>query len=116
MFASVALMTKSLLPKGFHKRLIPEVSMICFNQKRQVTGNVHFRRAVTYAIDRKKIAASKTFHAKDLYGIVPANYSYSPENDVDYREDAGNIVGLDKRRPKTSGSRPKRKPGEIKSL
>lgn len=84
--------------KGFHKRLIPEVSMICFNQKRQVTGNVHFRRAVTYAIDRKKIAASKTFHAKDLYGIVPANYSYSPENDVDYREDAGNIVGLDKKK------------------
>lgn len=84
--------------KGFHKRLIPEVSMIRFNQKRQVTGNVHFRRAVTYAIDRKKIAASKTFHAKALYGIVPANYSYSPENDVDYREDAGNIVGLDKKK------------------
>lgn len=72
--------------------------MIRFNQKRQVTGNVHFRRAVTYAIDRKKIAASKTFHAKALYGIVPANYSYSPENDVDYREDAGNIVGLDKKK------------------
>lgn len=84
--------------KEFHKRLIPEVSMIRFNQKRMVTGNVHFRRAVTYAIDRKKIAASKTFHVKALYGIVPANYSYSPENDVDYREDAGNIVGLDKKK------------------
>lgn len=84
--------------RGFHHRRIPEISIICFNQKRQVTGNVHFRRAVTYAIDRKKIAASKTFHVKALYGVVPANYSYSPENDVDYREDAGNIVGLDKKK------------------
>lgn len=98
--------------RGFHHRRIPEISIICFNQKRQVTGNVHFRRAVTYAIDRRKIAATKGFHGQALYGIVPADYSYSPENDVDYRKEAGKIVDLNKTKAKSEWEQAKKEIGK----
>ena len=97
---------------GFHYHRIPEISIICFNPKRQATGNVHFRRAVTYAIDREKIAATKGFHGQALYGIVPADYSYNPENDVDYREDAGRIVDLNKAKAKSEWEQAKKEIGK----
>ena len=98
--------------RGFHHRRIPEISIICFNPKRQVTGNVHFRRAVTYAIDRRKIAAEKSFHGQALYGIVPADYSYSPENDMDYRKEAGEIIGLNKEKSKSEWEQAKKEIGK----
>ena len=97
---------------GFHHQMIPEISAICFNPKRQVTGNVHFRRAVTYAIDRRKIAATKGFHGRPLYGIIPAGYSYNPENDVDYREDAGRIVDLNKAKSRSEWEQAKNEIGK----
>lgn len=77
-----------------------------------MTGNVHFRRAVTYAIDRRKIAATKGFHGQALYGIVPADYSYSPENDVDYRKEAGKIVDLNKTKAKSEWKQAKKEIGK----
>lgn len=97
---------------GFHHRRIPEISVICFNPKRQVTGNVHFRRAVTYAIDRRKIAATRDFHGQALYGIVPADYSYNPENDVDYRQEAGRIVDLNKAKARSEWEQARREIGK----
>lgn len=80
----------------FHSCLIPEITTVCFNSHRKVTGNVHFRRAVTYGIDRQKVAGIPNLHARLLYGLVPQGYSYNPQNDVDFRADAGNILKYDR--------------------
>jgi len=66
------------------------------NQKRPVTGNVHVRKAILQAIDKKNFAKKILGDGSTaLNGFVPANFAKNPNTATDFRKENGDLLPYD---------------------
>lgn len=63
-----------------------------FNLKRRATGNVHVRRAISQAINKKQLVNTILHAGRPSNGIVAANFITDKNTGNDYRKDAGDMV------------------------
>lgn len=69
---------------------------LSYNEKREATGNVHLRKALSLAVDKE--AFTKTIlndGSEALNGIIPANYANNPETHEDFRTENGDFLAYD---------------------
>ncbi|CCI86262.1 peptide ABC transporter substrate-binding protein [Lactobacillus gigeriorum] len=81
--------------KNLHSQLTPMIGYFGFNTKRKTTGNVHVRRALGMAVDKKLLVKNVIYAGAPLNGIVPANFAFNTETGTDYRKDAGDMLPFD---------------------
>ena len=63
-----------------------------FDLKRKTTGNVHVRRAISQAINKKQLVATVLHAGRPANGIVASNFITDKSTGNDYRKDAGDMV------------------------
>ena len=63
-----------------------------FDLKRKTTGNVHVRRAISQAINKKQLVATVLHAGRPANGIVTSNFITDKSTGNDYRKDAGAMV------------------------
>lgn len=69
------------------------VGYISPNHKREVTGNVHVRRAIKLAIDNKNFAKNiLSDGSTSLDGFVAADFAKDPESGEDFRKENGSLL------------------------
>ncbi|MGX7395572.1 peptide ABC transporter substrate-binding protein [Carnobacterium mobile] len=69
---------------------------LSYNEKREATGNVHLRKALSLAVNKE--AFTKTIlndGSEALNGIIPANYANNPETHEDFRTENGDFLAYD---------------------
>ncbi|MGO3731552.1 MAG: peptide ABC transporter substrate-binding protein [Vagococcus sp.] len=63
------------------------------NQKREVTGNVHIRKAFLQAIDKEQFAKEILGDGSlALNGFIPENFAKNPETGEEFREENGDLL------------------------
>lgn len=77
---------------SYHTQVTPTNGYLSFNIKRKVTGNVHIRRAISQAIDKKQLVKTVLHQGKPATGIVAADFITDEATGKDYRQDAGDLV------------------------
>lgn len=82
--------------KEYHSQVTPTNGYMTFNLKRKVTGNVHVRRAISQAIDKKLLVKTILHAGKVSNGIVASNFIKDEATGKDYREDAGDLAVYNK--------------------
>lgn len=66
------------------------------NHKREVTGNVHTRKAILQAIDKEAFAADILGDGSTaLNGFVPKDFAKDPDSGEDFREENGDLLPYD---------------------
>lgn len=83
--------------KGFHSKKIPLIGYLGFNTKDELTGNVHVRKAIAQGYDRKMLVKHVLHAGSVLNGIVPANFTFNPTTNEDYRKQAGDLLPYNKK-------------------
>ena len=63
-----------------------------FNLKRKTTGNVHVRRAISQAINKKQLVNTVLHAGRPSNGIVAANFITDKSTGNDYRKDASDMA------------------------
>lgn len=79
----------------YHSQVTPTNGYMSFNLKRKVSGNVHVRRAISQAINKKQLVNNVLFAGKVSNGIVASNFITDEATGNDYRKDAGDLVTYD---------------------
>lgn len=79
----------------YHSQVTPTNGYMSFNLKRKVPGNVHVRRAISQAINKKQLVNNVLFAGKVSNGIVASNFITDQATGNDYRKDAGDLVTYD---------------------
>lgn len=81
------------------QRYISDKSVVGYlsaNQKREVTGNVHFRKAILQAIDKENyVKAVLADGSSALNGYIPKNFSENPITGEDFRKENGELLPFD---------------------
>lgn len=77
---------------SFHTRVTPTNGYLSFNIKKKVTGNVHIRRAISQAINKKQMVKTILHQGKAANGIVASDFITDQATGKDYRQDAGDLV------------------------
>ena len=77
---------------GYHTKATPLIGYFAFNLRRTNTANVHLRKAIAQAFDKKMLVKNVLYAGQPLNGIVPKNFAYNTATDHDYRQDAGNML------------------------
>lgn len=80
----------------YHDQLKFLYGYVSYNEKREATGNVHLRRALSLAVD-KEVFTNTVLNdgSQPLNGIIPAGYSSNPETDEDFRAENGDFLTYD---------------------
>lgn len=78
--------------KNYHTKITPTNGYMSFNLRRKTTGNVHVRRAISQAINKKLLVKSVLHAGKASNGIVASNFIKDAATGKDYREDAGDMA------------------------
>lgn len=78
--------------KDYHSQVTPTNGYMTFNLQRKTTGNVHVRRAISRAIDKKQLVNTVLHAGKPSNGIVAADFIKDSATGNDYRKDAGDLV------------------------
>ncbi|MBP1046735.1 peptide ABC transporter substrate-binding protein [Enterococcus sp. BWM-S5] len=66
------------------------------NQKREVTGNVHVRKAILQAIDKEAFATDILGDGSTaLNGFVPKDFAKDPDGGEDFRDENGDLLPYD---------------------
>lgn len=78
--------------KDYHSQITPTNGYMSFNLRRKTTGNVHVRRAISQAINKKQLVDTVLHAGRPSNGIVAANFITDQATSKDYRADAGNMV------------------------
>lgn len=66
------------------------------NHKREVTGNVHARKAILQAIDKEAFATDILGDGSTaLNGFVPKDFAKDPDSGEDFREENGDLLPYD---------------------
>ena len=78
--------------KEYHSKVTPTNGYLTFNIKRKTTGNVHVRRAISKAINKKQLVNTILHAGRPSNGIVASNFITDPSTGKDYRKDAGDMV------------------------
>ncbi|WP_313469946.1 peptide ABC transporter substrate-binding protein [Carnobacterium sp.] len=69
---------------------------LSYNEKREATGNVHLRKALSLAVDKESFAKTILNDGSEaLNGIIPANYASNPETHEDFRAENGDFLAYD---------------------
>ena len=76
--------------KDYHSRVTPTNGYMVFNIKRKATGNVHVRRTISQAINKKQLVKTVLHAGKAANGLVASDFIY--QNGKDYRTSAGNMM------------------------
>lgn len=77
---------------GFTQRKIPQIGYLAFNTKRTTTANVHVRRAIAQAFNKKQLVKNVLYSGSALNGIVPSGFVTNSKTKQDYRAMAGNML------------------------
>ncbi|MFT8727901.1 MAG: peptide ABC transporter substrate-binding protein [Liquorilactobacillus ghanensis] len=77
---------------GYHSKPIPLIGYMSFNVHRKTTGNIHFRKAIAMAFNKKSLVNNVLHVGSPLNGIVPKNFAYNSKTGDDYRQEAGNML------------------------
>lgn len=77
---------------GYHSKTIPLIGYMSFNVHRKTTANVHFRKAIAMAFNKKSLVKNILHVGAPLNGIVPKNFAFNSKTGNDYRQDAGNML------------------------
>lgn len=78
--------------KDYHSQVTPTNGYMTFDLKRKTTGNVHVRRAISQAINKKQLVATVLHAGRPANGIVASNFITDKSTGTDYRKDAGDMV------------------------
>lgn len=78
--------------KDYHSKVTPTNGYLSFNIKREATGNVHLRRAISQAINKKQLVKTVLHTGKVSNGIVASDFITDQATGNDYRKDAGDLV------------------------
>lgn len=78
--------------KNYHSQVTPTNGYMTFNLKRKTTGNVHVRRAISQAINKKLLVKTVLHAGKVSNGIVASNFIKDTATGNDYRKDAGDLA------------------------
>ncbi|QQP69787.1 peptide ABC transporter substrate-binding protein [Carnobacterium sp. CS13] len=80
----------------YHDQLKFLYGYVSYNEKRETTGNVHLRRALSLAVD-KEVFTNTVLNdgSQPLNGIIPAGYASNPETDEDFRAENGDFLAYD---------------------
>lgn len=78
--------------KDYHSQVTPTNGYMTFNLKKKTTGNVHVRRAISRAINKKQLVNTVLHAGKPSDGIVAADFINDSATGNDYRKDAGDLV------------------------
>lgn len=78
--------------KDYHSQVTPTNGYMTFDLKRKTTGNVHVRRAISQAINKKQLVATVLHAGRPANGIVASNFITDKSTGNDYRKDAGDMV------------------------
>lgn len=78
--------------KNYHSVITPTNGYMTFNLKRRATSNVHVRRAISQAINKKQLVNTILHAGRPSNGIVAANFITDKNTGNDYRKDAGDMV------------------------
>lgn len=69
---------------------------LSYNEKREATGNVHLRKALSLAVDKESFTKTILNDGSEaLNGIIPANYANNPETHEDFRTENGDFLAYD---------------------
>lgn len=78
--------------KDYHTQTTPTNGYMTFNLKRKTTGNVHVRRAISQAINKKQLVNTVLHAGRPSNGIVAANFITDKSTGNDYRKDASDMA------------------------
>lgn len=78
--------------KDYHSQVTPTNGYMTFNLKRKTTGNVHVRRAISQAINKKQLVNTVLHAGRPSNGIVASDFITDSSTGNDYRKDAGDMV------------------------
>ncbi len=78
--------------KDYHSQVTPTNGYMTFDLKRKTTGNVHVRRAISQAINKKQLVATVLHAGRPANGIVTSNFITDKSTGNDYRKNAGDMV------------------------
>ena len=78
--------------KDYHTQTTPTNGYMTFSLKRKTTGNVHVRRAISQAINKKQLVATMLHAGRPANGIVTSNFITDKSTGNDYRKDASDMA------------------------
>jgi oligopeptide transport system substrate-binding protein len=87
---------------------------MAFNVHRKATGNVHFRKAIAMAFNKKSLVNNILHVGSPLNGIVPKNFAYNSKTGDDYRQDAGNMLTYNLKKARQEWAEAKKELGKDK--
>ncbi len=77
----------------FHTQPKAMTGYMSFNVLREVTGNVHFRRAIAMAYDKEALVTNVMKDGSTaLNGIVPSNFGFNDVTGEDFRDISGDVL------------------------
>lgn len=89
------------------------VGYISPNQKREVTSNVHVRKAILQAIDKKNFTQNiLSDGSTPLNGFVAADFADNPSTGEDFREENGDLLPYNKKAAQASWEKAKKELGK----
>ncbi len=97
---------------GHHSKKIPLIGYLGFNTKRDITGNVHARKAIAQGFDKKLLVKNVLNAGTPLNGIVPADFAYNSETGKEYRKQAGDLLPYDKKVAQSEWEQAKKELGQ----
>lgn len=98
---------------GYHTKKIPLIGYLAYNTKRDITGNVHARKAIAQGFDKKLLVKNVLNVGTPLNGIVPADFAYNSETNKEYRAQAGNdLLPYDKKEAQRQWAQAKEELGQ----
>ncbi|MEY8661395.1 peptide ABC transporter substrate-binding protein [Ligilactobacillus faecis] len=97
---------------GYHTKKIPLIGYLGFNTKRDITGNVHARKAIAQGFDKQLLVKNVLNVGTPLNGIVPADFAYNSATDKEYRKQAGDLLPYDKKKAQAEWALAKQELGQ----
>lgn len=87
--------------ENYHEQTKALIGYLGFNTERENTGNVHLRKALALAFDKKSYTEGVLIDgSKPLDGFIPTDFAKDPKNGKDFRKENGNLMAFDAKEAK----------------
>ncbi|MCH4170602.1 MAG: peptide ABC transporter substrate-binding protein [Lactobacillus sp.] len=99
--------------KSLHQKTSPTIGFLSLNNKRTDTGNVHLRRALAMAVNKK--ALTNNFlkdGSKPLNGLITRGLATNPTTGKDYRQDTGDLLSYSPKKAAAEWQKAKKELGK----
>lgn len=101
--------------KDYHETSKSLIGYLGFNFKRTNTGNVHFRKALAMAFDKKGYTDTiLSDGSKPLNGFIPEGFVKDPDNNKDFRTENGDLITYNLKKAKAEWKKAKKELGKNK--